>query len=399
MTFDWRTSAFDTLATTHINPAEALSKLTRLAAALLETHDLEGLLWELAHQAGAALGFPDCVLYLVEGNDLVQHAAYGVKNPEGRRILEPLRIRIGRGIVGAVARSGCPENVPDTHLDPRYIHDQFDGRSELTVPIIYEGRVIGVLDSERAEPAGFDDVDEAMCIAVATIVAPRLAAAIARSKPPRQATLPDPEALGAELAAIGHDLDNAFTAMLGNLALVQFAGLSRDAVTCIRQAEDACRVAQAKTQELRRWANALSNRRDMTRMDREARAPGGLHVLLLDDDPLVRPTIENMLRALGHDVVATARGEECVQRHLAAMTSPRPFDLLILDLVVPGHLDGFATLQAIRGVDPTIRALGISGFSPVDDSRSATVFDVMLDKPFDLDALREAIAAAAPRNA
>ncbi len=149
--------------------------ISRFALGLLQQNSLDDLLWELAENVGKLLGFDDCVVYLREGDVLVQAAAYGVKNPAGRDIQNPITIQVGDGIVGAVCESGRSELVGDTEMDPRYIYDQYSGKSELSVPIMFEDKVLGVLDSESDVRNGFDDADLKRFEALANICAPRIA--------------------------------------------------------------------------------------------------------------------------------------------------------------------------------------------------------------------------------
>ena len=75
------------------------------------------------------MGFEDCVIYLREGDVLVQRAAYGIKSQHEREIFKRIEIPLGSGIVGTVAKTRVSEIVDDTEADPRYIADQFPGRS------------------------------------------------------------------------------------------------------------------------------------------------------------------------------------------------------------------------------------------------------------------------------
>jgi LytS/YehU family sensor histidine kinase len=65
-------------------------------------------------------------------------------------ILSPIEIPVGKGIVGSVAKTGIAEIVPDVTKDSRYILDDAQRCSEITVPIIYENQVLGVIDSESS---------------------------------------------------------------------------------------------------------------------------------------------------------------------------------------------------------------------------------------------------------
>ena len=160
------------------DPTERLEKLHQFALGLLQQRTLADLLWDIAGNVGRLLGFEDCVVYLVRGDELVQEAAFGPKNPQGRDISDPIRIRVGEGITGAVAKLGRWELVRDTREDPRYVADEFSGLSELAVPITYRERVLGVLDTECSRPDGYDRNDVETLVQVATIAAPRIAHAL-----------------------------------------------------------------------------------------------------------------------------------------------------------------------------------------------------------------------------
>jgi len=66
-------------------------------------------------------------------------------------------IPLGRGLVGAAAESKQAVLVPDVSKDPRYIEANPETRSELVVPLIYKGKVVGVLDLEHTRRGFFTD--------------------------------------------------------------------------------------------------------------------------------------------------------------------------------------------------------------------------------------------------
>lgn len=66
-------------------------------------------------------------------------------------------IPLGRGLVGYAAQHKVPVLVPDVKADPRYIALNEETRSELVVPLIYQDRVIGVLDLEHTRRGYFND--------------------------------------------------------------------------------------------------------------------------------------------------------------------------------------------------------------------------------------------------
>ena len=107
--------------------------------------------WQLAEHAGRLLGLHDCIIYLCKDDELVQVAAWGVKQVAPRLFENPIRLPIGRGIVGACARDSAPVLVCDTDLDPRYVVDDEPRRSELAVPIRSGRGLVGVIDSEHPD--------------------------------------------------------------------------------------------------------------------------------------------------------------------------------------------------------------------------------------------------------
>ncbi len=113
----------------------------------------EGLLWDVAKNCIAKLGFMDCVIYLVDkqSRNLKQIAAYGPKNPKDYELYKPVTIALGKGITGTVALTGKPEIIPDTSADSRYILDDEIRFSEICVPIIGNEEILGVIDCEHPE--------------------------------------------------------------------------------------------------------------------------------------------------------------------------------------------------------------------------------------------------------
>jgi two-component system response regulator HydG len=69
-------------------------------------------------------------------------------------------------------------------------------------------------------------------------------------------------------------------------------------------------------------------------------------VLVVDDDPTIAATFSAILRGEGYEVATAGTGAEAVQR-----VRERPFDLVVLDLVMPG-MDGLTTLERLRALDP-----------------------------------------------
>jgi putative methionine-R-sulfoxide reductase with GAF domain len=136
----------------------------------------EDILWDLAKNCISRLGFIDCVIYLLDESRsvLVQKAALGPKNPQRYEILDPIEIPLGQGITGHVALSGVAEIIADTSKDARYIVDDELRLSELCVPIMEGGRVLGLIDSEHPEKNYFTGQHLRILSAIASICANKL---------------------------------------------------------------------------------------------------------------------------------------------------------------------------------------------------------------------------------
>ncbi len=125
-------------------------------------------------------------------------------------------------------------------------------------------------------------------------------------------------------------------------------------------------------------------------------APRKLHVLVMDDEEVIRIALVRMLQSLGHEAVAASHGSEAVTLYTEAMHSPRRFDLVMLDLTVPNGWGGEETLRALQTVDPAVRAVVMSGYtqSAVMEEHTRHGFKAALPKPFTREALLESFARA-----
>jgi GAF domain-containing protein len=87
-----------------------------------------------------------------------------------------IRIPIGKGVCGAAAESKTTQLVRDVHAFPGHIACDAASQSELVVPILFQGRLLAVLDLDSPRPARFDEEDQRGFEAICTLIAPRLAA-------------------------------------------------------------------------------------------------------------------------------------------------------------------------------------------------------------------------------
>lgn len=150
--------------------------LMHFSESLLGIDNEDDILWELAKNCISKLGFIDCVVYLLdESRDvMIQKAAYGPKNPKDFEIYEPIERPVGNGIVGHVAKTGNAELIKDTSKDSRYRMDDEFRFSEVCVPIIIDGDVIGIIDCEHPEKNFFSEHHLHMLLTISSICAIKL---------------------------------------------------------------------------------------------------------------------------------------------------------------------------------------------------------------------------------
>ena len=105
------------------------------------------------------------------------------RNVGGELVLGPfqgrpacIRIPFGKGVCGAAAATREPQCVEDVLAFPGHIACDAASRSELVVPIVADGALIGVLDLDSPHPARFDGEDVAGCVELVQRLAGRFAA-------------------------------------------------------------------------------------------------------------------------------------------------------------------------------------------------------------------------------
>jgi len=112
-------------------------------------------------------------------------------------------------------------------------------------------------------------------------------------------------------------------------------------------------------------------------------------VLIMDDEASVRTLAANMLEFLGYDTEVVDGGSAAVERVERALASGRPFDVLLLDLIVPGDLGGAEAVDRLGVISPDVRTnlmSGVAQHSAVTEFREHG-FDAVITKPFTLQEL------------
>lgn len=86
-------------------------------------------------------------------------------------------------------------------------------------------------------------------------------------------------------------------------------------------------------------------------------------VLILDDEEYIRIVGSRWLQRAGCIVETASHGQQAIDMYKRAHNSPQPFDLMILDLTIPGGLGGQEVFAEILALDPDVKAIVSSGYS------------------------------------
>ena len=118
-------------------------------------------------------------------------------------------------------------------------------------------------------------------------------------------------------------------------------------------------------------------------------------ILIVEDTPLMRDSLVDVLSAAGHDVATAANGAEA----LDIVAAGSAFDVIVTDIIMP-EMDGIQTIIEIQSMQPGARIIAISGGSArmektqgLDTARRLGAVAV-LEKPFEVDTLLTAIESA-----
>jgi PAS domain S-box-containing protein len=150
------------------------------------------------------------------------------------------------------------------------------------------------------------------------------------------------------------------------------------------------RLGQGTTMEVQFPASALGDDRATRALVVSSSGQGRPRVLVMDDEASVRTLAANMLEFLGYDAEIVDNGSAAVERFKRALGTKRPFDAVMLDLVVPGDMGAREAISQLAGIDPAVRAVVVSGYA--QDAAIASYRDygfvAAMNKPYTLQELR-----------
>ncbi len=122
-------------------------------------------------------------------------------------------------------------------------------------------------------------------------------------------------------------------------------------------------------------------------------------ILYMDDEEQVREMAGQILKHMGYEVEFARDGAEAIALFKKESSSGGTFDLVILDLTVPGGMGGREAMQSLLAINPNVKAIVSSGYvnDPIVDDYKKYGFSGVVAKPYSLEQLRKVIEAILPR--
>ena len=117
-------------------------------------------------------------------------------------------------------------------------------------------------------------------------------------------------------------------------------------------------------------------------------------ILVMDDEEMIRDIAGKMLRYMGYEVVLTKDGVEAIRLYKAAKESSQPFDVVMMDLTIPGGMGGGEAVKELLALDPEAVVIASSGHSldPVMSDFGRYGFRSVIAKPYNVTKIKEVLS-------
>jgi PAS domain S-box-containing protein len=116
-------------------------------------------------------------------------------------------------------------------------------------------------------------------------------------------------------------------------------------------------------------------------------------VMIMDDEKSIRMVAAKMLEKLGFKVTTVENGREAIDAYRKSLEDGKPFELIIMDLTIPGDLGGIEAIGPILEIDPEARVVVSSGYSdnPAMAKYHEYGFKDLLEKPYTYEELQTVV--------
>ncbi|MGE5443313.1 MAG: response regulator, partial [Ignavibacteriales bacterium] len=114
----------------------------------------------------------------------------------------------------------------------------------------------------------------------------------------------------------------------------------------------------------------------------------------MDDEEMVREFTEKVLGHLGYETEFARDGAETIELYVRGKEDNKPFDVVIMDLTIPGGMGGRETIKRLMEIDSEVKAIVSSGYSndPVMSEYKDYGFRKVITKPYKIEELSKILA-------
>jgi len=146
--------------------------------------------------------------------------------------------------------------------------------------------------------------------------------------------------------------------------------------------------------------NGRSNNKHLKNKDATGPDISRGRVLIMDDEYTIRTMLSKYLKNLNYEVLTVADGNEAIHLYESLRNIGKPFNVVIMDLTIPGGMGGEETIKKLLEIDPGVKAIVSSGYAndPIVANHNKYGFTGVLAKPFEIHELDETIQKVIAMN-
>ncbi len=117
-------------------------------------------------------------------------------------------------------------------------------------------------------------------------------------------------------------------------------------------------------------------------------------ILIVDDEKIMRQFLVEAIHRAGLEAVAVADGRDAIVSYEQALATQHPFDVVVMDLTIPGGMGGEETIKQLKSIDPHVKAIVSSGYSdtPIMTDFMRYGFSDVICKPYNIIELHTALS-------
>ncbi|MGE5445999.1 MAG: PAS domain S-box protein, partial [Ignavibacteriales bacterium] len=127
----------------------------------------------------------------------------------------------------------------------------------------------------------------------------------------------------------------------------------------------------------------------------QEKVEGGVkgRVLIMDDEAIIRTAAGRALMRMGYEVGYAKGGEEALEIYKRAKDENKPFDVVIMDLTIPGGMGGKEAIKRLKDIDPDVKAIVSSGYStdPIMSDYKQYGLRGVVSKPYSIEELAQTL--------